>query len=58
LGQFSHGVPVQIDAAGNHDGIFCGVPLPEAYRKVQAPAAAVPVIYLFRDNTVTEPQAG
>ena len=52
------GVPLQIDAAGDRDGYVCGVPLAEAYREVHAPAAAVPVIYLLRDNTVTEPQAG
>jgi len=50
--------PSEIDAAGNNDGIVCGVPLPEAYREVFSPTAPVPIIYLFRDNTVTTPQAG
>jgi hypothetical protein len=58
LGQFGYRLPFDIDAAGNDDGVVCGVPLPEAFREVQAPDAPVPVIYLFRDNTVTEPQGG
>jgi hypothetical protein len=55
LGPLGYQVPFQIDAAGNNDGIVCGVPLPEAYREHFFPTATVPVIYLFRDNTVTSP---
>jgi len=58
LGQFGYRLPFEIDAAGNHDRVVCGVALPEAFREAQAPDAPVPVIYLFRDNTVTEPQGG
>jgi hypothetical protein len=58
LAQFGYRVPFEIDAAGNNDGVVCGVPLPEAFKRVQFPDAPVPVIYLFRDNTVTEPQRG
>jgi hypothetical protein len=53
-----YNVPFLIDAAGNNDGIVCGVPLPDAYREICCPTATVPVIYLFRDNTVTTPQGG
>lgn len=55
LGPLGYQVPFQIDAAGNNDGIVCGVPLPEAYREICCPTATVPVIYLFSDNTVTTP---
>jgi hypothetical protein len=58
LSQFDYRVPFQIDAEGNNDGIVCGVPLPDAYRETFFPTATVPVIYLFRDNTVTTPQGG
>lgn len=58
LSQFGYRVPFQIDAEGNNDGVVCGVPLPEAYRALFCPLdpCQVPVIYLFRDNTVTTPQ--
>ena len=56
LRQFDYRVPFQIDAEGNNDGIVCGVPLPDVYREICCPTATVPVIYLFRDNTVTTPQ--
>jgi hypothetical protein len=58
LSQFDYNIPFIIDAEGNNDRIVCGVPLPEAYQEVQFPNATVPVIYLFRDNTVTSPQNG
>ena len=58
LGPLGYQVPFQIDAEGNNDGIVCGVPLPDAYRAKFFPTAIVPVIYLFRDNTVTTPQGG
>src|SRR5215203_223924 len=57
LSQFDYRVPFQIDAAGNNDRIVCGVPLPDAYKQICCPTATVPVIYLFRDNTVTTPQS-
>jgi hypothetical protein len=58
LGPLGYQAPFQIDAEGNNDGIVCGVPLPDAFRETQFPTATVPVIYLFRDNTVTTPQRG
>lgn len=58
LGPLGYQLPFQIDAEGNNDGIVCGVPLPDAYRERFFPTAPVPVIYLFRDNTVTTPHGG
>jgi hypothetical protein len=54
LSQFGYHVPFQIDAAGNNDGIVCGVPLPEVWQKVFCGDAGcgVPVVYNFFDNTV------
>jgi len=58
LGQFGYLAPFQIDAEGNNDRIVCGVPLPDVYQEIFFPTSTVPVIYLFRDNTVTTPQQG
>jgi hypothetical protein len=58
LSQFGYRVPFLIDAAGNNDGIVCGVPLPEVYRQLFCPdPCLVPVVYQFFDNNVTTPGA-
>jgi hypothetical protein len=46
--------PRRLDTAGNNDGFVCGHPLNQeaAERTVCGGPCPVPVIYLFRDNTL------
>ena len=44
-------LPEAIDAAGNQDGLICGLPLPEAVRQqLCGPDCPIPVTYIFDEN--------
>ena len=49
-------VPAMVDDpanGGNGNGLVCGKPLPEAFRRVFCgPDRAVPIIYLFSDDNL------
>jgi hypothetical protein len=47
--------PFVLDAAGNNNGIVCGLPLPEAACVAQDKGPCpVPVFYNFVDDTITK----
>jgi hypothetical protein len=44
-------LPEAIDAAGNQDGLICGLPLPEPVRQqLCGPDCPVPITYVFDEN--------
>ncbi|MBP2217925.1 hypothetical protein [Arthrobacter sp. CAN_C5] len=48
-------VPGVIDAEGNANGLVCGKPLNPVVQEIHCPAdeCPVPIIYLFRDDSLT-----